>query len=132
MQQGCGLVTADGPPPLEGAVGDAGHTAVAVHQVGQGLVGPVVGPQIGTLVRRCGLLVAMGSGIGVHGLQTFASRSGAQEREAKDQAWDRRGDARRAEAEPVQACEGSCLPSSPSSRITKTCVTPSRRPVEVG
>ena len=58
MEQGGGLKAGHGLPTSEGAVGVAGHAAVTLDQVAEGLVRPVAGAQIGELADAGDLLLA--------------------------------------------------------------------------
>ena len=50
IEQGCRFKAGQGAPAVIQAIGVARHTAITFDQVGEGLIGPVGGPQIGELV----------------------------------------------------------------------------------
>ena len=58
VEQGGGLKAGHDLPTSEGAVGVAGHAAVTLDQVAEGLVRPVAGAQIGELADAGDLLLA--------------------------------------------------------------------------
>ena len=62
VEQGSGFKAGDGLAAGKGAVGIAGHAAIALDQVGERLVGPIRGLHIGELADAGDLLVGSVAG----------------------------------------------------------------------
>ena len=69
IEQGRRFITTQRLAAFEAAIGVAGHAAIALHQVGEGLIGPVGGPDVGELGDAGDLLIACG--VGVDGSQVW-------------------------------------------------------------